>query len=356
MPLRKLEKSDWRYYSAHLSKALANRRSEANTASLAVSRQVAAEWVPLLGVTYETKEDLFEIALQHLEHRVRFPRTIYVDEGPKGTAGFEVIDFAGLRHSVQLSHPVKITSVAVEKRDDDIGGPANRGGDSPLQGLDAISMRMECARGQQIYKQHSSVEYWYRIETGAARRFSARTNGTRQIVDLMLPGDFFGFGVRGKHHFAVDAVLDGTIIALYPCSRLESLAALDPHVARELWDAARAAMSRQNALILNLGRTTAEQKVGHFLVKMAERLAGGHADKLVLPISREDIAGYLALSVETVSRSLTQLKRREIIRLTGTREIRILDRSALAKGDEDQTRIRDPLRTTEPPPASSSLL
>jgi hypothetical protein len=95
MPFRKLEKSDWRYYSAHLSTALASRRSEANTASLAVSLQVAAEWVPLLGVTYETEKDLFEIALQHLEHTVRFPRTIYVDEGPKGTAGFEVIDFAG---------------------------------------------------------------------------------------------------------------------------------------------------------------------------------------------------------------------------------------------------------------------
>lgn len=89
---------------------------------------------------------------------------------------------------------------------------------------------------------------------------------------------------------------------------------------------------------------------------MVERLAGGHPDKLVLPMSREDIADYLALSVETVSRSQTQLRRREIIRLTGTREIGILDRSALAKGDEDQTRITDPLRSPEPPRTSPSLL
>jgi len=109
MPLRKLEKSDWRYYSAHLSKALAIRRSEANTASLAVSRQVAAEWVPLLGVTYETEKDLFEIALQHLEHRVRFPRTIYVDEGPKGTTGFKVIRFCWSSARSAAPHPVKVT-------------------------------------------------------------------------------------------------------------------------------------------------------------------------------------------------------------------------------------------------------
>jgi CRP-like cAMP-binding protein len=68
-------------------------------------------------------------------------------------------------------------------------------------------------------------------------------------------------------------------------------------------------MSRLHALILNLGRTTAEEKIGHFLVRMAERLSGGPADNVVLPMSREDIADYLALLVETVSRSLTQLKR-----------------------------------------------
>jgi CRP-like cAMP-binding protein len=207
---------------------------------------------------------------------------------------------------------------------------------------------MEYARGQQIYKEDSSVEYWYRMESGVARRFSARADGRRQIVDLLLPSDFFGFGVGGKHHFAVEAVLDGTIVARYPRSRLESLAEQDPRVARGLREVACAAMSRLHGLILNLGRTTAEEKVGHFLVRMADRLAGGAADKVVLPMSREDIADYLALSVETVSRSLTHLKRRGVIRLTGTREIRILDRRALAQGDEDPVPDLDFVRKAEP--------
>ena len=98
-----------------------------------------------------------------------------------------------------------------------------------------------------------------------------------------------------------------------PRLRLEALAASDPRVAKELRDAAVEAMSRLHALILNLGRTTAEEKVGYFLLRMAERLSGGPADRMVLPMSREDIADYLALSVETVSRSLTQLKRRGVI-------------------------------------------
>jgi CRP/FNR family nitrogen fixation transcriptional regulator len=218
----------------------------------------------------------------------------------------------------------------------------------PLQALDTLVLRMECARGQQIYKEDSSVEYWYRMESGVARRFSARADGRRQIVDLLLPGDFFGFGVGGKHHFAVEAVLDGTVVARYPRSRLESLAELDPRIARRLRDVACTAMSRLHGLILNLGRTTAKEKVGHFLVRMADRLAGGAADRVVLPMSREDIADYLALSVETVSRSLTHLKRRGLIRLTGTREIRILDRRALGQGDEDPVPEMNPMHKAEP--------
>jgi DNA-binding transcriptional regulator YhcF (GntR family) len=66
---------------------------------------------------------------------------------------------------------------------------------------------------------------------------------------------------------------------------------------------------------------------------MAERLSAGPGDALLLPISREDIADYLALSVETVSRSLTQLKRRGVIRLLGTRRIRIIDRDAIEEAD-----------------------
>jgi DNA-binding Lrp family transcriptional regulator len=67
-----------------------------------------------------------------------------------------------------------------------------------------------------------------------------------------------------------------------------------------------------------------------------------------LPMSREDIADYLALSVETVSRSLTHLKRRGLIRLTGTREIRILDRRALGQGDEDPVPEMNPMHKAEP--------
>ena len=217
----------------------------------------------------------------------------------------------------------------------------------PLQTLESLAARIRYHRGQEIYEEDSPVEYWYRIISGMARRFSARADGRRQIVDLLLPGDVFGFGSRGKHHFAVEAIVDDTVVARFPRSRLEALADSDPRVARALRDAAAEAMSRLHGLILNLGRTTAEEKVGHFLLKIAERLSGGPADGMVLPMSREDIADYLALSVETVSRALTQLKRRGVILLLGTRRVRIIDRHALDEADEDRFVMsrRDPYRS-----------
>jgi DNA-binding transcriptional regulator YhcF (GntR family) len=87
--------------------------------------------------------------------------------------------------------------------------------------------------------------------------------------------------------------------------------------------------------------------VGHFLVKIAERLRDGAAETLTLPISREDIADYLALSMETVSRALTQLKRRGMIRLAGTRQIIFLYRKKLIGAGEDHFAITDEPRVRE---------
>ena len=114
MPLRRSERSKWRAYCDRLSKHLTTIRSEPVTASLVLNDKVVAEWVPLLGVTYEPKKDLFAIMLQELEHRIPSPRTLYMDEGPSGVAALEIIDAVGLRHSLALSHRIKVICMAKE--------------------------------------------------------------------------------------------------------------------------------------------------------------------------------------------------------------------------------------------------
>jgi CRP/FNR family nitrogen fixation transcriptional regulator len=197
------------------------------------------------------------------------------------------------------------------------------------QALESLAIVSRYQRDEEIYPQQGDVECWYRVVSGAARRFSVCTDGRRQIVDLLLPGDFFGFGTRGTHAFTAEAIVADTVIARYPSSRIETLAASEPRAARELSGIVLEAISRLHSLLLILGRTTAEQKVGSFLLHIQERMGNGGTDRLALPLSRYDVADFLALSVETVSRSLTGLKERGVIALSGPRDIGILDRDAL---------------------------
>lgn len=99
---------------------------------------------------------------------------------------------------------------------------------SITQALEALAQRAQYQRDEEIYSLERSVECWYRVVSGAARRFALRADGRRQTVDLLLPGDFFGFGVLGKHAFTAEAIADDTVIAQYPVSRMETLAASDP--------------------------------------------------------------------------------------------------------------------------------
>jgi CRP/FNR family transcriptional regulator, nitrogen fixation regulation protein len=129
----------------------------------------------------------------------------------------------------------------------------------------------------------------------------------------LLPGDFFGFAHGYEHHFfVVEAMIEGTAVARYSRRRLEMLAATDPQVAARVREIAFETISRLERRMLTLGRMTALEKVGSFLLEMAER-SSKETEEVVLPMSRYDIADYLALAVETVSCALTDFKHRGAI-------------------------------------------
>jgi CRP-like cAMP-binding protein len=153
-------------------------------------------------------------------------------------------------------------------------------------------------------------------------------------VDLLLPGDVFGFTSGDEYDYTVEAIAEGTVVAAYPRKRVETLADSDPQLAREIRQIAFLALARLQAQLLILGRITALEKVGSFIVELATRLTAGRGNTVALPMSRYDIADYLAVSVETVSRALTDLKHRGVIQLSGTRIVRIIDRNALEEGEQ----------------------
>ena len=196
-----------------------------------------------------------------------------------------------------------------------------------LKRLDAIAMIMACNRGQEIPNDPGPARHWYYVITGAVRQCAVRSDGRRQIVDLMLPRDFFF--VSDSHKEAIfEAIADETVLASYPGQRVELVAERDVEFARELREVAFQCLTRSQAQLLILGRLTAQEKVGSFLLSLDGR-ASETKGQIVLPVSRYDIADYLAVSVETVCRALTDLRQRGVIRLAGKRTIKILDRGAL---------------------------
>jgi len=108
MTVRSLEKTEWQGYFDRMANALLGKRAEIEVASLALGDQIEAEGVTLVGVTYDPKADVLEIALDGVEHLVSKPRQIFVDEGWAGLDSFEVIDHAEIRHIVRLREPLML--------------------------------------------------------------------------------------------------------------------------------------------------------------------------------------------------------------------------------------------------------
>jgi CRP/FNR family nitrogen fixation transcriptional regulator len=204
-----------------------------------------------------------------------------------------------------------------------------------LKRLDGEATIMSCRRGQAICRQNHPAKHGYFVIFGVVRRCVLRADGRRQIVGFLVPGDFFGFVARDEYNYTAEAVLEGTILAIYLRRRVEELADSDPCLARELRQIAFEAISRSQAQLLILGRITAVEKVRSFILEMETRLPQRRGHSVALPVSRYDIADYLALSVETVSRSLTVLKHRGVIKFSGTRMVEIVDRDALEDGEHE---------------------
>jgi CRP/FNR family nitrogen fixation transcriptional regulator len=215
-----------------------------------------------------------------------------------------------------------------------------------LKRLDGFAMIMLFNRGQEISGDPGPSGHWYYVIVGAVRRCTVRSDGRRQIVDLMLPGDFF-FVSESQDEATIEAIAEDTVLASYPGQRIDALAEHDPYFARELRDVAFQSLTRSEAQLLIIGRVTALEKVGAFLLSLDGR-ASQRRGEVELPISRYDIADYLAVSVETVCRSMTDLQHRGIITLLGKRTVKILDRGAL------EDRVGQKLNGQRPPAMRAS--
>jgi hypothetical protein len=108
MAISKVEKAAWQAYFDHMSKTLGGKQAEIEVASLQIGDQIEAQWVPLLGIVYDPKNDLVEILLEGLDHMIRKPVDIFVDVGPLGLSSMEVIDADDVRQIIKLRDPLML--------------------------------------------------------------------------------------------------------------------------------------------------------------------------------------------------------------------------------------------------------
>ena len=164
---------------------------------------------------------------------------------------------------------------------------------------------------------------------GAVRKFAVRPDGQRQIIDVIVTSDFLGFAPSDPA-FALEAVSNDTRIASFTREQIDWLEGRFPAVSALMQKSAADAIHRLEHHLLVQSRITAREKVGAYLAAMTRRMKRSRTNTIVLPVTRYDIADHLGIAVETVSRTMTVLRRRGSIALKTPRNIEIRDESLLS--------------------------
>jgi CRP/FNR family nitrogen fixation transcriptional regulator len=187
--------------------------------------------------------------------------------------------------------------------------------------------RRHFAGGEELFAEGDIAECFYKVISGTVRTSKLLSDARRQIDSFHYAGDFLGFEGDGEHSIAAEAVEDTTVIA-FKRSSFRSLVRDYPEFADQLMSAMVSSLQRARDHMLLLGRKTPQEKIAKFLLDTAARLRND--DRIELPMRRADIADYLGLTKETVSRTLTQMSRDGLIRLEAIgRTVLLNDRATL---------------------------
>ncbi|HEY4986919.1 MAG TPA: helix-turn-helix domain-containing protein [Bradyrhizobium sp.] len=193
-----------------------------------------------------------------------------------------------------------------------------------------IATEFSYKKDEEIYGEDEPAEYVYQVISGAVRSYKLLSDGRRQIGAFHLQGDVFGLESGTIHRLAAEAITD-TTVRLVKRRSLEQAATVDVNVARKLWTMTAGDLRHAEDHMLLLGRKTAMERVATFLLEMDRRLSV--TGMMALPMCRRDIGDYLGLTLETVSRALSQLHGQGVLGFSGARQIVLRNRQRLRSMD-----------------------
>jgi CRP/FNR family nitrogen fixation transcriptional regulator len=218
-------------------------------------------------------------------------------------------------HATPLTHTPDIALPLRGKRTEDSSG------------LGALGLAMSFGRNMEIYAEGEPAGHVYKVVSGVVRISKLLPDGRRQISAFHTPGDMFGFEADELHHASAEAVVPVKVIA-YKWQSLLAAGCRSASLVRDLLNLTMVGLRDTQEHLLLLGRKNALERVAAFLLDMSKRTKAGSVVELAMP--RHDIADYLGLTLETVSRMFAELKERGAIRLEGARRVHLLDMERLA--------------------------
>jgi CRP/FNR family transcriptional regulator len=183
-----------------------------------------------------------------------------------------------------------------------------------LHDLEALSRLARFDARATVFSQGEPADNVFNITSGMVRLYKLLPDGRRQIVGFALPGDFLGLALMERYGVSADAVTEVTACR-FPRVAFTAYIDTKPHLLRRLHAFASHELSLAQEQMVLLGRRSATERLAAFLVGLRDRLArlGHHSATLPLPMSRQDIADFLGLTIETVSRTITKLARSRIL-------------------------------------------
>jgi len=197
------------------------------------------------------------------------------------------------------------------------------GQEEPLKAAGTV---IEAPEGREICAEGEETDTFYKVVSGVVRVCKFLSDGRRQIEAFHVAGEIFGLELGDERQLSAEAVTDCSLI-VYRRHTVEQQASHDQVISQQLFQHAMLGLAQAQTHCLLLGRRGAAEKVAAFLLEWTTK--AGKGDDLHLDMSRQDIADYLGLTIETVSRSMSQFERDGVITLSGARQIRVVRRGAL---------------------------
>jgi CRP/FNR family nitrogen fixation transcriptional regulator len=201
---------------------------------------------------------------------------------------------------------------------------ADPGTTDGLAALDRIGAVTTLQRDETLFEAGDAANAYFRVLKGTVRSCRLLADGRRHIDDFFFAGDFIGLDAGEAYAFVAEAVAETTLIC-YSRRLVERLAAEDTRIAQGLLEAIRSGLTAARERMVLLGHMTAMERMASFLLAMSYR-AGG---RINLVMTRTDIGDYLGLTMETVSRALSQLRSDGILVQRSMHEFAIADHAAL---------------------------